>query len=117
MNILKIISILLFVGGLALAGAGAYGFFYNEDQARANSLSAEQNRLLAEAVSAKGTPRERELMKEYEDNKGVVELVWRNARQTRQSAMLASGAGLVLAIASLVMLIISRSRKRRVSSS
>jgi hypothetical protein len=116
MKILKIISILLFVGGIALAGAGVYLFFNNEEEARANSYSAEQNRLLAEAFRAKGTPRERELIKEYEGMKGLVEDAWRYARRTRQTAMLVVGAGLVLTIAPLAMLIISSSRKRRASS-
>lgn len=116
MKILKIISVLLFVGGIALAGSGVYLFFNNEEEARANGYSAEQNRLLAEAFRAKGTPRERELIKEHEGMKALTEDMWRYARQTRQTAMLSVGAGLVLTIAPLVMLIISRSRKRRASS-
>jgi hypothetical protein len=55
-------------------------------------------------------------MKEYEGMKGLVEDARRYARQTRQTAMLVVGAGLVLTIAPLVMLIISHSRKKRASS-
>jgi hypothetical protein len=54
MKILKIISILLFVCGIALAGSGVYLFFNNAEEARANSYSAEQNRLLRKLSAPKG---------------------------------------------------------------
>ena len=108
MKIIKIIAVLLLLGGIALTGLSAYTYFNNEDQAWAESYAGEQELLLAEASRAKGTPRERELMKEYEEGKGVTELAWKNARQTSQTVMLLAGSGLALMVVSLV--IISRKR-------
>lgn len=108
MKILKIIAMLLLVVGIALAGLSAYAFFNNEDQASAEQYAGEQQKLLAEAFRAKGTPRERELMREYEEGKDVTELAWKHARQTSQTIMLLAGGGLALIVVSLI--IISRKR-------
>jgi hypothetical protein len=116
MKILKIVATLLLVGGIALSALAAYGLLYNEDLANANRYAAEQSKLLAEAFSAKGTPRERALMKEYEDGKGVTELARTHARRTTQSAMLGAGGGLALIVVSVVMLIVSRKRTRAPSA-
>jgi Tfp pilus assembly protein PilV len=108
MKIIRIIAMLLLVVGIALTGLSAYGYFYSEDKSHALQLESEQAKLLAEAFRAKGTPRERELMKEYEEGKGVTELARQHARQTSQTIMLAAGGGLVLMAVSLIIL----SRKR-----
>ena len=108
MKVLKIIAVLLLVVGIALTGLSAYSYFNNEDKARAESYTAEQEKLLVEAHRAEGTPRERELMREYEEGKGVTELAWENARRTSRTTMLGAAGGLALMIVSLV--IISRKR-------
>jgi CHASE3 domain sensor protein len=110
MKVLRIIAILIALGGIMLGVLGAYTYLNNEDQARANRYAAEQQRLLAEAARAQGTPKERELMKEYEDGKGVTDLARNQARQTTQTAILATGGGLALIVVSLVTLMISRRR-------
>ena len=115
MKVLKIIAILLLVGGIILTGLSAYTYFNNEDRARAEQLSAEQTRILTEASQARGTPRERELMKEYEEGKGVTELAWEHARQTDQTVLLAALGGLALIIAPVLMLVISRKKTRPLS--
>ncbi|MEJ7713476.1 MAG: hypothetical protein WKF84_27435 [Pyrinomonadaceae bacterium] len=91
-----------------MTGFSAYAYFNNEDQANALRYAGEQQKLLAEAFQAKGTPRERELMREYEEGKDVTELAWKNARQTSQTIMLLAGGGLALIVVSLVI----TSRKR-----
>lgn len=110
MKTLKVMTILFLVSGIALAGLGAYGYFFNEDKARAARYAAEQQKVLAEAFRAKGTPRERELMKEYGERKDVTELAWKHARQTSQTAMLLAGGGLALIVASLLILSLKRIR-------
>jgi hypothetical protein len=110
MKVLRIIAILLSVGGIVLAASGAYTYLTNEDEARANRYAAEQQKLLAEASRAQGTPRERELMKEYEEGKGVTELARSNARQTKQTSMMAAGGGIVLLVVSLGILIMTSRR-------
>lgn len=110
MKLLRIVAMLLLVGGIALTGLSAYTYFNNEDKSRAQAYTGEQQKLLAEAFRAKGTPRERELMKEYEDGKGVTELAWQHARRTSRTIVLAAGSGVALMIGSFVM--ISRKRTR-----
>ena len=111
MKTLRIIAILALIAGIALAGLGGYFYFYNLDEQRAEQYSAEQQKLLAGAESAKGTARERELLKEYEETKGVTELAWQHARQTRQSAILAAGGGVVLILVSIGAFFIVRKRR------
>lgn len=108
MKILRIIAILIAIAGMGLGALGAYGYLNNEDQARANGYAAEQDRLLAEAARNQGTPKERELMKEYEEGKGVTDMARNHARQTTQTAMLALGGGVVLIVVSLIILMVSK---------
>ena len=110
MKVLRIVAILIALGGIVLGGLGAYTFLTNEDEARANRYAAEQQRLLAEATRAQGTPKERELMKEYEEGKGVTELARTQARQTKRTAMLITGGGLALIGVSLLTLTLARKR-------
>jgi hypothetical protein len=112
MKILKFIPMLLLIAGIAWTGFCAYGYFYNNDRSRALGYAAEQQSLLVEALRAKGTPRERELMNEYEGMNGLTELAWQNARNTRQTIMLAGGGGIALITVSLIII----SRKRRSST-
>jgi cytochrome c-type biogenesis protein CcmH/NrfG len=69
MKILRLVAIVIAVAGSALGALGAYTYLNNEDQARADRCAAEQQKLLAEAERNQGTPKERELMKEYEDGR------------------------------------------------
>ncbi len=110
MKILRLIAILIAVAGIVLGALGAYTYVNNEDQARADRYAAEQQRLLAEAERNQGTPRERELMKEYEDGKGVTDMARNNAKQTTQTAMLSIGGGVALIVLSLVTLMFGRKR-------
>ncbi len=110
MKILKIISILLFVGGIAATGLSAFAYFNNEDQAHAEQYSVEQTKLLTEAAQARGTPREGKLMKEYEEGKAVTDLAWRHARQTRQTIMIIALGGLALMVVGVGILIVARKR-------
>ena len=110
MKILRLVAILIAVAGIVLGALGAYTYLNNEDQARADRYAAEQQRLLAEAERNQGTPKERELMKEYEDGKGVTDLARSNAKQTTQTAMLSIGGGTALIVVSLVTLMVGRKR-------
>ena len=112
MKILKVISILLFVGGITATGLGAYTYFNNEDAARAVQYSTEQTKLLTEAAQARGTPTESKLMKAYEEGKGVTELAWSHARQTRQTTLFIALGGLALMAVGVVTLIVSRKNGR-----
>lgn len=110
MKILRLIAILIAAVGIVLGALGAYTYLNNEDQARADRYAAEQQRLLAEAERNQGTPKERELMKEYEDGKGVTDMARSNAKQTTQTAMLSIGGGIALIVVSLVTLTVGRKR-------
>jgi hypothetical protein len=110
MRILSIIAMLLLVGGIALTGLCAYTYFNNEDRARAEQYSAEQEKLLAEAMRNHGTPKEKAAMKEYEEGKGVTELAWEHARQTRQTIIFLAAGGLVLIVVAFAVLMASRKK-------
>ena len=110
MKALRLLAIVIALGGVVLAAFSAYLYMSNEDEARANRYAAEQEKVLADASRAKGTPKEQELMKEYEEGKGVAELARNNARQTRQTATLMFAGGVVLLAISLLALFVTRKK-------
>jgi len=108
MKALRLLAIVIALGGVVLAAFSAYLYLHNEDEARANRYAAEQEKLLADASQAKGTPKEQAIMKEYEEGKGVAELARNNARQTKQTATLVFAGGVALLAVSLLTLFVTR---------
>ena len=108
---MKIIAVILLVLGLGLSALGA-GFFFSadyEDCQRATAIAQEK---LTEARAAEGTPREAELIKEARLEVDSQEYSCRNAKRTQQSAMLAGPGGFAAIIASAVLLVFSRKRRK-----
>jgi hypothetical protein len=100
MRFLRTVAIVVLIAGAAPAGFGGYFYLVNPVEQRTKQYSNEQQSLLAEAEIVEGTARERELMTEYDEGKGVTELAWQHARQTRQAAMLGAAGGISLIIVS-----------------
>ena len=108
---MKIIAVILLVLGLGLSALGA-GFFFSgdyEDCRRATSMAEEK---LNEARAAQGTSREAALIKEARMEVDSQEFSCRNAKRSQQSAMLSGAGGLTAIIVSVVLLGVSRKRRK-----
>jgi len=102
---MKIIAVILLVPGIGL-GVLAAGLFFSpgsEVCQRYNSAAAEK---LKEADAAQGAPREAAAIEEARLEVDSAERTCRNARDTRQSSMLAGPGGLAAIIGAVLLLVI-----------
>lgn len=108
---MKIIAVILLVVGVAVSGLSAYAYFFTADIENCERSSALAEEKLKEAQGALGTAREAALMKEVRLEVDSAERACRQARQTRQSALLVGLGGLLTIIVSAVLLRFSRKRR------
>lgn len=108
---MKIIAVVLLVLGIGLGALGA-GFFLSSDYERCQRLNSDAEQRLSEARAARGTPTESQLMEEARLEVDSAERACRNAKRTQQSAMLAGPGGVTAIIVSVMLLVISRKRRK-----
>ncbi len=108
---MKIIAVIVLVLGIGLTALGA-GFVFSADYENCQRDTAMAEQKLNEARAAEGTPREAELIKEARLEVDSQEFSCRNAKRTQRSAMLAGLGGLTSIIVSVVLLVVSRKRRK-----
>jgi hypothetical protein len=111
---MKIIAVIVLVLGIGLTALGA-GFFFSADYEDCKRATAMAEEKLNEARAAEGTPREAELIKEARLEVDSQEFSCRNAKRTQQSALLAGPGGLAAIVVSVVLLVISRKRRKPIA--
>ncbi|MCM3905373.1 MAG: hypothetical protein ND866_27060 [Pyrinomonadaceae bacterium] len=107
---MKIIAVIVLILGIGLTVLGA-GYFFSSDGELCQRYDAAAKEKLAQAEAAQGTPREAKLMEEARLEVDSAERACRNARSTRQSALLATPGGIIAIVSSGVLLVFSRRRK------
>ena len=100
---MKKLAIALMVLGLLVAGLGIAWPYQSDSRQDCERFRAKAVSLLDEAIQAKGTPREQELITEAEGESAMADVACENADGYRSTGLMILGAGLLLLVVGFVL--------------